>query len=650
MAVSESRWNFFPKPPKAVEQTPKWDEFFNTDGIKDNTDKLIREAIQNSLDASVSARGAEPGQVRVRFFVSGERTSLRSEQHRLYFGTEYWTHLRESLQGQSIDVPDLEHRNCRLLTVEDFGTRGLEGNHLASQRPLRLDEDNHFYFFFRAEGGTRKHGNDRGRWGVGKNVFPSSSDARCFFGLTVRHNDPGRRLLLGKAILYYRTVDGQQFDPHCWFGLEKEDIFAAFDSNDPAQARVVTQFEKDWQVTRSTEPGLSVVVPFIDDAMTPDHIARRVIENYMLTIAEGALVVDVEGDDSPLRRISSDTLDKHVASLYAGDSSRAACEQELDVVKWYVRHRETPTIETQVVGPSPGRPDILTAEQTVTANEALRDHGRLLVKVQTLVARRGGSRSTASQSKDGQVHVVLASDDAAVRPKFIRRGVVVPSAGGSTMFNNLRVLVAIPPGGIGDLLGDAEGPAHENWNGQRKIVTNNFQNAQEWVNFIKGLPRSLVDLIRGAGQQKDDQITVDWFPSHDLPEDEPPPHPDLPRPVKPILPPTPPWYSYHPLGGGGFTFRLTPFGCRKKISQVRITLAYDVRRGSATAHYRVQDFDLEELKKSRKITIAPGTGRILSASQNVLVIEITQPKKFTITVRGFDPNRDLFLDPQGSRA
>jgi hypothetical protein len=109
------------------------------------------------------------------------------------------------------------------------------------------------------------------------------------------------------------------------------------------------------------------------------------------------------------------------------------------------------------------------------------------------------------------------------------------------------------------------------------------------------------------------------------------------------------WYSYNALDGGGFTFRLSPVGCRKKVARVRITLAYDVRGGSAIAHYHPQDFDLEELKKSRKITITPGTGRILSASKNVLDIQITQPKKFAITVRGFDPNRDLFLDPQGSR-
>ncbi len=85
---------------------------------------------------------------------------------------------------------------CRFIAFEDSGTTGLTGD--TDQYHEIAGVRNPFYYFFRAEGQSNKLETGRGRWGLGKFVFPRSSRIRSFFGLTVRFDDK-RRLLVGQS-------------------------------------------------------------------------------------------------------------------------------------------------------------------------------------------------------------------------------------------------------------------------------------------------------------------------------------------------------------------------------------------------------------------------------------------------------------------
>lgn len=58
-----------------------------------------------------------------------------------------------------------------------------------------------FSDFWRRMGKSHKAGKSLGRWGLGKLVFSSSSEARIFFGLTVRKTDPELSLLMGQPVI-----------------------------------------------------------------------------------------------------------------------------------------------------------------------------------------------------------------------------------------------------------------------------------------------------------------------------------------------------------------------------------------------------------------------------------------------------------------
>ena len=73
------KWHFAPHHPMSKQRDPIQGEFFNTDSIKNSADEIVREAIQNSLDAAIGA------QVTVRIYISGELGAVDPDLAAQYF-------------------------------------------------------------------------------------------------------------------------------------------------------------------------------------------------------------------------------------------------------------------------------------------------------------------------------------------------------------------------------------------------------------------------------------------------------------------------------------------------------------------------------------------------------------------------------------
>ncbi len=71
------QWHFSSKRPSDKTRDPVVGEFFSSDAIKDAGEALVREAIQNSLDARID-RGA--GNVRIRIYLSGDSKALAANE------------------------------------------------------------------------------------------------------------------------------------------------------------------------------------------------------------------------------------------------------------------------------------------------------------------------------------------------------------------------------------------------------------------------------------------------------------------------------------------------------------------------------------------------------------------------------------------
>ena len=107
-------WNFSKVRPGDKTREPIQGEFFTNESIQRSGEALIREGIQNALDAGVAGK-----HVHVRIFVSGPNFGATSETHGRYFDGA-WEHLQADGNGLT-ESPDPKE-DCSFIVFEDFGT------------------------------------------------------------------------------------------------------------------------------------------------------------------------------------------------------------------------------------------------------------------------------------------------------------------------------------------------------------------------------------------------------------------------------------------------------------------------------------------------------------------------------------------------
>ena len=156
-------WYFRRKAPGEKIRNPIQGEFFATEAIEGPGEALVRESVQNSLDARA---GNGPVSVRIRL-ATGPQALPGSDVADL-FGPA-WPHYGAS--GNGLHAAPRRGDPCPYLLIEDFGTRGLTGDPQQSDPDPAPGSRNPFFLFFRAEGLSAKGGTDLGRWGIGKFVF-----------------------------------------------------------------------------------------------------------------------------------------------------------------------------------------------------------------------------------------------------------------------------------------------------------------------------------------------------------------------------------------------------------------------------------------------------------------------------------------------
>ena len=134
-------WRFRKMSLSEQNRNPVESEFFNRD---DPVGALVREAIQNSLDA-LDPDGDGP--VRVRFYIKCEGEMLPADRR-----AEWLNGLDPHLSATSIEYRSTPANGMPFVTVEDFGTRGLWGSTLAARKSELGSNREDFYYFWRNVG------------------------------------------------------------------------------------------------------------------------------------------------------------------------------------------------------------------------------------------------------------------------------------------------------------------------------------------------------------------------------------------------------------------------------------------------------------------------------------------------------------------
>jgi hypothetical protein len=622
-------WLFTRRQPADKDRQPMQGEFFTTESIDSIADSLIREFVQNSLDAGDTT---EPVQVRMRL---GSVPASEAYLAELFGGL--WDHVK----AISEDAAALATSDCHYLVIEDAQTTGLRGDPAEMFEPTTRPGEipNEFFYFVRAEGKSSKSSAERGSWGIGKYTYPMASRINTFFALTCREDpsQPGGSgpLLIGQAILANHKVGATNYRPDGWWArIEKDDFNDDLPLPHESGDEVTKQFCDAFDLDRTDQPGLSIVIPYIDEDLTPEAIVASVLKNYGVAVRLGALEVKVDHDGGSTR-IDVSSLTEVVEELPV--AARSAAERELSLAEWWVAEGRAGVIELPKPDPSKQAEwgDRITPDQASAIRTNLENGASVAVRIPIHVAPQKGGGGAWSH-----LDVALRPCESdTTTPTFYREGIRVSEVK-SDRIAGVQAMVLINERRLAEMLGAAEGPAHVDWQATTGRFRGRYARGQAILAFIKNSPSRLVRQVRSGDGDEDRTVAGQFF---FVPKPEPEPESPGDERVD----------GDEGVGGGGAGprrerahvtvsgltggFRVAGSDSLETGDHVSIFVAYDVSRGNPIEKWQASDFELS----TENVHVAGAM--TLSLSDNRVRLRVEDASNFEVRGSGFDTNRDVFV-------
>ena len=658
MNMTDIKWRFRKMSPAEVNQGTVVREFFEDEPI--NT-RLVREVIQNSLDAGVDKVLGNPigttGPVRVRFSLAGILNPLPYEKASRYFAgiaphlvgiDDLDTRIRERAASANLVSDGVPY-----IVVEDAGTMGLGGDWREYDT---TDGGNHFYWFFRNVGLSGKGDSDNGSWGLGKWVFPDASQISAYLAITRRQD--GETLLMGQTVLSKHSINGQRYDPIGYFAVTGDDgLPLPLRTSEPEQRLFIEQCIADFDLQFRSSSGLSVVIPFpriggtltianedYDDAgISRDELLAAVVHNYFYPIIAGNLEVIIDsGDGTAPMLVAKDTIDGIVKQLplpATGEHSSESYRRLFDMCRASLRCTDE-DYEVLDAPPSANR-DRYDVNQLAAWRNRYQAGEMLAFRIGTVVQRRGG------ESQDTTLRLYLQRDQGLTEGHdYYVRGTL--SIHGNMDFIRRRrevcaLLVVDQEEPLAAMLRDSEPPAHTSWRQRTSRVANRWERPRVRIDEVRNTPGNLLTLLEPPTEevQKDAFTDIFFWDGSDERHTErrvregPTDYGMLPNP-----PERQPQVFDIAQIEGGFRVRLAS-GLTNPPARVRLRVAYEIPRGNPLSRYSPEDFLLHG--RDALPHQMGGCEVRRGSAGNDLFLDIDDPEDFEFAVSGFDPLRDVYV-------
>lgn len=649
--TEDVRWHFRKMSPSEINQDPVEREFFGDEPINV---RLAREVIQNSLDASIAKkthadRVAGPP-VRVRFSLAGLTRPLPAHRAHLYF---------EGLSEHLAATDDLDERirtrasdgslfvtDVPYIVIEDAGTTGLCGDITQyDDSDGRPASNNDFYWFFRNVGRSGKGATDNGSWGLGKWVMPDVSHASTYIALTKTDRD---LLLMGQSILKKHTIGGERFASYGYLAeLGDDGLALPLAATNPKHRAVIRGFADDFGITFRHERGLSVVIPFpriasgddIDEEGTnAGQLIAAVIHNYFYPIVNGWLEVVVEPGGSTLPiTINANTIDQVIRGIELNGEGEWSMESYQRLFKMV---RSTQYLDEseflQLSSPPQANENYEHIGELTDLRPRYETNQLLPFRISTNITSKSGEKSKTSF--DVYIQRLDSLDQG--HDYYIRGTLSIPEMDFIRGYRALALVVVKENERLAAMLRDSEAPAHTAWRLNTDRVSKRWRAGTRHIRSVRDSVRNILSVLEAqlSGLQKDafaDLFTLDVrnaaqeSRSRNRRITDEPTVPRMPRPA----------FGVHDVTGG---FNVTSnSGASEYPKKALLQVAYEMPRGNPLKRYKSLDFKL--FGDNALEIINRGCELTEGEQPNQLVVDITDPADFSIAVRGFDKNRDLYV-------
>ena len=451
-----------------------------------------------------------------------------------------------------------------------------------------------------------KGAGDRGRWGLGKIVYPASSRIRAFYALTVRENDQ-RKLLTGRSVLDVHKIGADKFESEGYYG-EFPNVDYPYFCMPVEEDSFIEQFQKDFNLNRTDEPGLSIVIPYPNNELTAGQYIESVISSYFMEIHDGKLEVHVRSGKKTIE-ITRNNLK---AVIEAADESPTFAKSKLlglldfceRISRIDIKSDDWNFIKTENGKQAPKITEAsFDAEKIEYITESYHN-GELLFFVVHLNIQKKGE----PESFQNTFRVFIEKDESLEEAQeiFIRDGLTI-SGQSFLKVKGVRALVLIDAehscSQLSELLGDAENPAHTQWLESTKHFRNKYEYGPSTLRLVKFCASKIVRFISQKDESRDENLLEDLF-SIPIPGEE---TDNLPVRKKKKrkrelvdLPEVPdgrriPAFELDKLLGG---FHLKHNTDKKELNgTINIRLAYETLKGNPFSRYNPNDFDLSKTLK-----------------------------------------------------
>jgi hypothetical protein len=602
-------------------------EFFSTEALGSLADAFVREAIQNSLDAR---RNGEKLKIRILFPAP---LAMPGQEEKADYMAGLLEHFGASRSG--LAQPPAPDEPLEFMLIEDFGTRGLQGDPLQSE-DAELDAAgprNDFYYFWRNIGRSRKEASELGRWGLGKTVFPAASRINAFFGFTVRADDR-RRFLMGQSVLKIHKLAGKRFYPYGYFGRFDGEFAVPVDAPE-----LLDRFCRDFQLARDDKPGLSVVIPYPDPELTPQAIVPSIVRHYFTPIVGGDLVVELI-QDGQTQTLNAVTLPRLLADATWDDAY--TYRRLVELAQWGLSLAQDEYAQS-AAPPESNAPrwtnECFATDTFSELREQLNDGQRIAVTVPVWV------KPMSADAVLSRFDVFLERDDTldGADEHFVRDGITIAGVRASLQ-KGVRALVTVRDRPLSQLLGDSENPAHTEWQERSPKFRDRYRHGPYPLRYIKNAPREIVRILTRLAEGRDFRLLQHLF-SLEVPTEEQVKDPKKGHEEKPGMEATATPAELETVGKDRFFylqklrggFRIAGNGNAKAMPRsAAVWVAYELRRGNPFSQYQPPDFELDK----PPIQLSTVAAEVTQKQRNLLVLQIQKPD-FQVTVRGFDVRRDI---------
>lgn len=631
-------WRFNQLTKNETIRNPSHLEFFHDEALQSVVDAFVREDIQNRLDAKAKNQIA----VKVEYSLCGPEISTG---FRRWF-TKLGCHLAaDGIKDELGYSPKIEGEVTWLL-AEDFRTTGLNGDPLCYQDPHADQKPrNDFYWFIRNVGRSGKSGADRGRWGLGKIVYPAASKIRSFFAYSVQEGSL-RNMLIGRSVLAIHHLDGRQHDSEGYFGeyLDEEAEFFATPSEDLDS---IAQFRDDFKVRRSpVDPGLTIAIPFPDEDITFGGLIESIVKHWFMVLIEGRLEVVVRLADEEVQ-IDGGTLEEVITGYVENQNKRKQLLRQVNFARlvhdFDQKGERFFSLKRATLGRAPTWNQLEerfeSLEKLEEARKAYCDGKPVGFEIPVQVARIDGSMN---ETPFFEVYIQRTDDPAPPSEMFLRDGMAILGLG-RVRESGLLAVIRAENNELGMLLGDAENPAHTRWERSGKHFRNKYKHGPSILSLVKQSAERLSTFLTTSEDGQDRELLRGLF---FLPEEgegqtkkKAKPggkknDPDDPKPKA-----RKPYITLKKRNDG---FIVTPHAeAERAPDRFIIRAAYNVDRGNPFKAHHSADFDFT--RKRGGLLVEMNGVEVEDQAPNRLVCRVTDPD-FKFSAEGFDRNRDLVVN------